>query len=72
MTQCFNGLGIAVVYYGEGRHFENVSAENRAIWLRVLSKQPLYFELPKHIADLETSNSFITRRCASTFTPHSR
>ncbi|KAJ5668174.1 uncharacterized protein N7477_006744 [Penicillium maclennaniae] len=41
VTQCFNGLGIAVVYYGEGRHFETVSAQDRAIWLKVLLKQAL-------------------------------
>ncbi|KAJ5118780.1 hypothetical protein N7526_010417 [Penicillium atrosanguineum] len=35
VTQCFNGLGVAVVYYGEGRHFENVSAEDRATWLKL-------------------------------------
>ncbi|KAJ6111846.1 hypothetical protein N7523_007907 [Penicillium sp. IBT 18751x] len=35
VTQCFNGLGVAVVYYGEGRHFETVSAQDRAIWLKL-------------------------------------
>jgi hypothetical protein len=43
ITQVFNGLGVAVVYYGEGRHFENVSAEYKAIWLKVTSKQPRQF-----------------------------
>ncbi|KAJ5889115.1 hypothetical protein N7504_009925 [Penicillium tannophilum] len=37
ITQSFNGLGIAIVYYGEGRHFDNLSLENKAIWLKVLS-----------------------------------
>ncbi|PTU24981.1 hypothetical protein P175DRAFT_0498082 [Aspergillus ochraceoroseus IBT 24754] len=35
VTQAFNGLGIAVVYYGEGQHFVNVSPEDRATWLRL-------------------------------------
>ncbi|KAJ5638377.1 hypothetical protein N7490_008256 [Penicillium lividum] len=35
ITQCFNGLGIAVVYYGEGRHFDNVSLAYKAIWLKL-------------------------------------
>ncbi|CAI7590088.1 unnamed protein product [Penicillium glandicola] len=35
ITQSFNGLGIAIVYYGEGRHFSKVSAEDRAMWLKL-------------------------------------
>ncbi|KAJ5801560.1 uncharacterized protein N7518_003628 [Penicillium psychrosexuale] len=35
ITQTFNGLGVAIVYYGEGIHFNKVSAENRAIWLKL-------------------------------------
>ncbi|KAJ5609048.1 hypothetical protein N7528_009615 [Penicillium herquei] len=35
ITQVFNGLGVAVVYYGEGRHIENVSAEDLATWLKL-------------------------------------
>ncbi|KAJ5934270.1 hypothetical protein N7466_003817 [Penicillium verhagenii] len=35
ITQIFNGLGVAVVYYGEGQHYENVSVENRATWLKL-------------------------------------
>ncbi|KXG52200.1 uncharacterized protein PGRI_084840 [Penicillium griseofulvum] len=34
-TQTFNGLGIAIVYYGEGVHFSNVSPEYRAMWLKL-------------------------------------
>ncbi|KAE8151337.1 hypothetical protein BDV25DRAFT_152796 [Aspergillus avenaceus] len=35
ITQVFNGLGIAVVYYGEGRHIQNVSPEHLATWLKL-------------------------------------
>ncbi|KAJ5817132.1 hypothetical protein N7447_009365 [Penicillium robsamsonii] len=34
-TQTFNGIGIAIVYYGEGKHFTSVSAEDRAMWLKL-------------------------------------
>ncbi|KAJ5210076.1 hypothetical protein N7472_000215 [Penicillium cf. griseofulvum] len=34
-TQTFNGLGVAIVYYGEGIHFPNVSPEYRAMWLKL-------------------------------------
>lgn len=27
------------MYYGEGRHFENVSNEDKAVWLKVLSNR---------------------------------
>ncbi|KAJ5560715.1 hypothetical protein N7513_003114 [Penicillium frequentans] len=39
----FNGLGIAIVYYGEGRHFDNLSLEDKAIWLKVLPTILLFF-----------------------------
>ncbi|KAL4940543.1 hypothetical protein BDV06DRAFT_223986 [Aspergillus oleicola] len=35
ITQAFSGLGIAVVYYGQGQHMQNVSLENRATWLKL-------------------------------------
>ena len=35
VTQSFNGLGVAIVYYGEGLHFNKVSPEDRAMWLKV-------------------------------------
>ncbi|KAJ5139178.1 uncharacterized protein N7515_004026 [Penicillium bovifimosum] len=35
ITQAFNGLAIAVAYHGEGYHFENVSPEDRAIWMKL-------------------------------------
>ncbi|KAL4793128.1 hypothetical protein BDV19DRAFT_380411 [Aspergillus venezuelensis] len=35
ITQAFNGLGIAVVYYGQGRHMQNVSPESRETWLKL-------------------------------------
>ncbi|KAJ5779109.1 hypothetical protein N7457_006829 [Penicillium paradoxum] len=35
ITQVFNGIAIAVVYHGEGRHFAKVSSEDRAIWLKL-------------------------------------
>ncbi|KAJ5511076.1 hypothetical protein N7453_003179 [Penicillium expansum] len=39
ITQAFNGLGVAIVYYGEGIHFNKLSTENRAMWLKVRFKQ---------------------------------
>ncbi|OJJ03943.1 hypothetical protein ASPVEDRAFT_152368 [Aspergillus versicolor CBS 583.65] len=35
VTQAFNGLGIAVVYHGQGQHMQNVSPEDRAFWLKL-------------------------------------
>ncbi|BCS23670.1 uncharacterized protein APUU_40114S [Aspergillus puulaauensis] len=35
ITQAFNGLGVAVVYYGQGQHMQNLSPEQRAVWLRL-------------------------------------
>ncbi|KAF4769210.1 hypothetical protein HAV15_008517 [Penicillium sp. str.  len=35
ITQAFNGLGVAIVYYGEGLHFSKVSPEDRAMWLKL-------------------------------------
>ncbi|KAF9892641.1 hypothetical protein FE257_001043 [Aspergillus nanangensis] len=35
ITQVFNGIGVAVVYFGEGRHMENVSPDHLAIWLKL-------------------------------------
>ncbi|KAL4953548.1 hypothetical protein BDW69DRAFT_200097 [Aspergillus filifer] len=35
ITQAFNGLGIAVVYYGQGQHMQNLPPESRAIWLKL-------------------------------------
>ncbi|KAJ5395162.1 uncharacterized protein N7487_009465 [Penicillium crustosum] len=35
ITQAFNGLGVAIVYYGEGKHFSKVSPEDRAMWLKI-------------------------------------
>ncbi|KAL4808577.1 hypothetical protein BDV18DRAFT_157521 [Aspergillus unguis] len=35
VTQVFNGLGVAVVYYGQGQHMQNVSEEHRATWLKL-------------------------------------
>ncbi|KAJ5736209.1 uncharacterized protein N7483_001334 [Penicillium malachiteum] len=35
ITQIFNGLGVAIVYYGEGRHYTNVSEKDQAIWLKL-------------------------------------
>ncbi|KAJ5371888.1 hypothetical protein N7517_003894 [Penicillium concentricum] len=34
-TQTFNGIGIAIVYYGEGKHFTTISIEDRAMWLKL-------------------------------------
>ncbi|KAJ5520802.1 hypothetical protein N7463_001255 [Penicillium fimorum] len=34
-TQTFNGIGVAIVYYGEGKHFTSVSPEDRAMWLKL-------------------------------------
>ncbi|QQK47632.1 PTH11 GPCR protein [Penicillium digitatum] len=35
ITQAFNGLGIAIVYYGEGIHFNKLSPEDRAMWIKL-------------------------------------
>ncbi|OQD96238.1 hypothetical protein PENVUL_c093G05183 [Penicillium vulpinum] len=48
-TQTFNGVGIAIVYYGEGLHFTSVSPESREMWLKVALTQLL---LAEYIADL--------------------
>ncbi|KAJ5545270.1 hypothetical protein N7535_006347 [Penicillium sp. DV-2018c] len=34
-TQAFNGLAIAVVYHGEGYHFDHLSPEYRTTWLKL-------------------------------------
>lgn len=31
----FNGIGIAVVYYGAGKHIQNVSTADLAKWFKV-------------------------------------
>ncbi|KAL4965726.1 uncharacterized protein BDV14DRAFT_199500 [Aspergillus stella-maris] len=35
ITQAFNGLGIAVVYYGQGQHMQNISPDSRVTWLKL-------------------------------------
>ncbi|KAL4742468.1 hypothetical protein BDV11DRAFT_202573 [Aspergillus similis] len=35
IASAFNGLGIAVVYFGQGQHIANLSLEHRAVWLKL-------------------------------------
>lgn len=64
ITQSFNGLGVAIVYYGEGLHFNKVSPEDRAIWLKVGFSSS---SVAEHAVDL--GKSCTMWQCVSTSTP---
>ncbi|KAL4746957.1 hypothetical protein BDW72DRAFT_206910 [Aspergillus terricola var. indicus] len=35
LTQVFNGLGAAIVYYGQGQHIGNLSEQDKSTWLKL-------------------------------------